>query len=288
MTAASKREHGTRVRYAWGPDASDVPGVPCRCARCTLAARVAERHRRRLKLYGRWEPYVDAGPARDHARLLGRYGVGWKRVASLSGVPAGAVSKLLYGGPGDRPPSRRIRRRTEALILAVQPVPGNLAGQTRVDATATRRRLQALVAAGWPKAQLAARLGMGPGNFVPVMERAQVTAATERAVAALYGEMWDRRPPEASHREKISASRARNYARARGWALPAAWDDSTIADPEAVPAGHRRHDGPPRGRELAAEARELFGFGLDRNQAAERIGVSRGALDHALARELVA
>lgn len=278
------REHGTRARYVAGPGENGEPGSGCRCARCVQANREWASHRARMRLYGRWQPYVDAGPAREHVRLLGECGIGWKQVVKLSGVSAGSVSKLLYGGPGDRPPARRIRAVTEAAILAVVPSPGCLADRALAAGIATRRRLQALVALGYPKAQLAARLGMLPSNFGDVMERGQVTAATERAVAALYDELWDQIPPETTHREKLSASRARNYAAARGWALPQQWDDDTIGDPEAVPAERRQRTGPPRGADLIAEAAELFGFGLDRNQAAERLGVTVNALNCALAR----
>jgi hypothetical protein len=237
-----------------------------------------------MQLYGRWQPYVDAGPAREHVRLLGSAGIGWRRAARLAGVSTSAISKLLYGGPGDRPPTRRIRPQTEAAILAVLPSPANLGGKALTDGTATRRRMQALVATGRPKAQLAARLGMLLSNFSLALERGQVTAATERAAAALYDELWDQPPPERTHREKISASRARNYAAVRGWALPQQWDDDTIGDPSAGPAERRQDGGPPRGAELAEEARELLSFGLDRRQAAGRLGVSRNTLDTALAR----
>jgi hypothetical protein len=277
------REHGTPARYVWGPDEQDVPGAGCHCAKCTASRRVGEGHRRRMRAYGCWQPYVDAEPAREHARLLGRCGIGWKRAAALAGVSTGAMSKLLYGGPGDRPPTRRIRPDTAARILAVDPFPVNRGDRALAEATATRRRLQALVAIGWAKAQLAARLGMTGSNFGKTMERAQVVIATERAVCALYDELWDTRPPETSHWEKISAARARNYAAARGWALPCEWLDSEIGDPEAVPSGRRLHDGPPRGPELAAEAVELLGYGLTREQAAARLGVARNTVDAVLA-----
>ncbi|HEY2269252.1 MAG TPA: hypothetical protein VGI96_42005, partial [Streptosporangiaceae bacterium] len=115
------REHGTTARYVWGPDENDIPGMGCHCAACTEARRVAEGHRRRMKAYGQWQPFVDAEPARQHVRMLAAHGIGWKRAAELAGVSNGSMSKLLYGGPGDRPPAKRIRPETEAKILAVRP-----------------------------------------------------------------------------------------------------------------------------------------------------------------------
>jgi hypothetical protein len=283
----TSREHGSRSRYVWGPDENGVQGNGCRCAACTTANRQESSHRERMKLYGRWEPFVDAGPAREHVRMLGAAGVGWKRVAELAAVSTSVISKLIYGGPGARPPTRRIRPQTEQRILAVQAARANLGARALVDATATRRRLQALVAAGWPKARLAARLGMLPGNFADVMERSQVLAATDRAVAVLYEQLWDQRPREATHHQKIAASRARNYARARGWVPPMAWDDDTIADPAAMPADGwqrpRRH-GPLRGAELAAEAEELLELGVSHELAAARLGVKPETLKRALLR----
>lgn len=280
----SVREHGTRARYVHGPAENGQQGKGCRCGPCCVANRAAESHRARMKLYGRWEPYVDAGPAREHVRMLSACGIGWKRVAELSGVSTGALSKLLYGGPGDRPPSRRIRAETAAALLAVEP--GALAGHALVDATATRRRLQALVAAGWSQAKLGRRLGVLPSNFGALLRGARITAATGWAVAALYDELWDRRPPQAAHREKIAANRARNYAAARGWPPPAAWDDETIGDPLAGPAEgwQRSARRTLRTADVAEDAAELAAQGFTREQIAGRLGISRAALDQALKR----
>ncbi len=236
------RDHGTRARYVCGPDVHGQSGRGCRCAPCTQANRQAEDHRARMKLYGQWRPYVDAGPAREHLRALAAAGIGWRRAAELAGVASGAVSKLLYGGPGDRPPSRGIRAETEQKLLAVRAAPESLSAGARTDAAGTRRRVQALVAAGYSQAILAERLGIQQSNF-QLATCDQVTAGTARAVRELYDELWDKPPNESGHRQKISVSRARNYARARDWALPLAWDDDAIDDPAAKPAeGWRRSE----------------------------------------------
>lgn len=280
--AGHHRQHGTNTRYVWGPDENGTPGRGCRCAACRNARRVAANHRNRMLIYGRWQPYVDAGPAREHIRMLAASGIGWKRTAELAGLSTSTVNKLLYGGHG-RPPSRRIRPETEAAILAVQPSVDLLGGSALVAATGTHRRVQALVAIGWSQQKLAVRLGMLPSNFGSMMRRDEVYAATVRAVAALYDELWDQPPPEETHRNRIAANRARNYARNRGWAPPAAWDDDRIEDPGARPADWKR---PERlsSAELAEEARELFSQGYSRARAAERLGVSVAALDKALER----
>lgn len=268
---ARQRTHGTRACYAAG----------CRRPECTQANREAWATRNRMVLYGTWQPYVDAGRAREHLRALGAAGVGWKRAAVLAGVSNGSVSRILYGGPGARPPCRRIRPETEQAILAVRPDPAALAAGALVDVTGTRRRMQALVAIGWSQARLAARLGLTPANFGSMLGRSQVTAATVRCARALYDELWDTPPRETDRRTRQSASRARNYAAARGWPVPMAWDDGTIDDPQATPAGDWQ-----RCRETidTEGASELEARGWTRQAIAERLGVSRSSLDTALIR----
>ena len=58
-----------------------------------------------------------------------------------------------------------------------------------------------------------------------------VAPATARAVEDLYDRAWQgpRRPSTASRRRAVTA----------GWAPPLAWDDDTIDDPAASPAGVR-------------------------------------------------
>ncbi len=285
MTAALvERPHGTRARYVWGPGTGRGPG--CRCAGCTAANRDEHARISRLRAYGQWLPFVDAEPARAHVRALARAGIGWKRAAELAGLPEGTMRKLLQGGSGARSPSRRIRPETAAAILAVQPAAGNLGAAALVDAAGTQRRLQALVVIGWSQAKLAERLGMSAANFGAVMRCGHVTAATARAVAGLYDQLWNRPPPEGGQREKIAASRARNFARQHGWAPPLAWDDDQIDVPEGKPADGWQRPASTRRRaaELAETASELSSQGFTRVQAAERLDVSRAALDKALSR----
>jgi hypothetical protein len=284
LVMAGGRRHGTRARYVLGPGPGQ--GLGCRCAPCRAANRAAENQRTRLIAYGRWQPYVDAGPAREYVRQLAAQGIGWKQAAKLAGVPTAAVSKLLYGGPGGRPPSQRVRPATAAAILAVRPDRGNLGPAALVPAAGTHRRIQALVATGWSQAKIGGRLGMTPANFAAMMRRDHVTAATERAARAVYDELWNQPPPERGQREKIAAARARNYARAHGWAPPLAWDEDQLDTPDGKPAeGWQRTARTTwRSAELAEDAAELATHGYTPEQAATRLGVSRGALGAALAR----
>lgn len=224
----SDRDHGTRAKYVV---------EKCRCKPCKQANRREENHRTRQQAYGQWQPYIDAEPVRQHVRALEAYGIGWKGVARLAGVSTGCVSKLLYGDPKrNMAPSKRILPKNAAKILAVKATPENLGGGAAVEGAGPRRRLQALVAGGWPQTQLASRLGMNPGNFNMLLhaEGAEVRAATARAVTALYEQLW-RADPFEHGVTRQAVSRARNQARANGWAPVGAWDDDTIDDPAAFP-----------------------------------------------------
>jgi transcriptional regulator with XRE-family HTH domain len=275
-----ERPHGTRARYAAGPGPGRGPG--CRCDACCTAKRAEENYRIRQIAYGRWHPYVDAEPARQHIAALAQAGIGWRRAAELAGLSDGLVSGLLYGR-GGRPPTRRIRPATAQAILGVPaaPAPGAL-----TDATGTRRRLQALVANGHSQAQLAARLGKNPNNFGFLLRRTQVTTQTRDAVRQVYDQLWNQPPAEHDPRSRQAAARARNYATARGWVPPLAWDDDLIDRPGARPAGDWRRPARTTHRrvELAEDAYELLALGHTREQAAERLGVKRTALEQALAR----
>lgn len=207
----------------------------CRCVPCSKSNSDYETRRQRQTAYGRWQPFVDAEPARAHVRSLMEAGMGLKRVVKVSGVSSGAMTKLIYGvrkPDGSKTPSRQIRRETAEALLALEP---DLADHALVANVGTQRRLQALVTMGWSIACLGRRLGRDRANMTPLMRADAVTAATARAVRDLYERMADQAPPETTQHERISASRARNYAKANGWLAPVWWDDDLMDDPTYDP-----------------------------------------------------
>lgn len=222
-------DHGTRLGYIRDR---------CRCRDCRDANAAYQASIDRLKAYGRWDPLTDAEPVRAHVRHLMASGMGWQRVARLSGVSTGAMTKILYGklmpDGRRRPPTKRVRHETAQRLLAVRPDLDLLGAKAVIDGTGTRRRLQALVAAGWSQLKLAQNLGMTGANLGRVINHGdQVHAATARAVRELYDQLWDVAPPEVEHRDKIAASRARSLAVRKGWMPALAWDDDSIDDPAA-------------------------------------------------------
>lgn len=109
------------------------------------------------------------------------------------------------------------------------------ADRSTVDGRGARRRLQALAARGWSRAELARRLGRCPSSLARTMTTPTVTVRTDRDVRALYQQLWAVPPPGLTAREASRASRIRAHAAARGWAPPLAWDDiDSDPQPSAV------------------------------------------------------
>ncbi len=224
----------THTRHVHGTQAAYVHDR-CRCRDCRDAAARYNARASRLAAYGRWRPFVDAAPAREHVRLLRDAGLGLARIARLAGVPYSTLSRLVHGGPRGKSPSRRVRPATEQRILAVSPDLAMLGSAAVVDATGTRRRLQALVWLGYSQARLAAELGMHRHNVSKVLGRDRVHAATARDVRAAYDRLGNAPPAADTPGQRKSVTRAHGLARARGWAPPLAWDN--IDDPDEAPKG---------------------------------------------------
>lgn len=211
------------------PGLSGAKQYGCHCDTCSAASREHASRRNRLIAYGRWQPYVDAEPSRQHVRTLMAAGMGWARVAEVAEVSTSTVSALLYGKRG-RQPSRRIRPETAQRILTVTAELDLMADSAKVDAVGTHRRIRAMAAIGWPLAYQARQLGRLATNYNRILASGTVEAATHRAVADLY--KWLTASPVPRDRY---ADRAREKAAAAGWCGPEAWDDTTIDDPNAQP-----------------------------------------------------
>lgn len=253
--------HGTPAMYSHGP---------CRCIPCRRAASAAARRRYRMIAYGQWQPFTDATPVREHVRHLQAQGLGWQRIAELAGVAPPTVSSMLYGRAG-RPPTGKIRTATAQALLAFRPSLDDLPATAPVDAAGTRRRMQALAAVGWSASRLAGLLGVERAHVGRIIrgDNLRVSAATARAVRGLYGELWDRPPPEGTRWEKVSVSRTRSHARQQGWAPALAWDDIDDPDAEPVPGWERgRREGIPE------DVAELGRYGEHPDSIAARVGVS--------------
>lgn len=177
----SRRPHGTRVKYVI---------ERCRCEPCRSANREASRAR--VNAMRRpdeaWVPYIPAGPARRHLETLMAQGMGPKSIAKVSGVPHGAISKIIYGDYKTGRKSKRIRPATARKLLAVSVTDAR--GGQKVDAAPTWQLLDELIAKGWPKAHLA-ELIVGPDAVALQISRRKVRASTARKVEQVYAAVKD-------------------------------------------------------------------------------------------------
>lgn len=251
------------------------------CTRCgkhpmrsrRLCANCYESDRSRID----WQStYVDAEPIRDHILALRAAGISNKRLRQLCGVSHNTIQVIITGRPErGTGPTKQVWRRTAEKLLAVPipEVPHRVAADGRkVPAIGTRRRLQALVAAGYSRRYLCSRFGMDVTNGCRLWrdQHDLVLAATARAVETLFTELQITAGP---------SSRARNEGRRRKWPLPLDWDEDNIDDPAAtvVPSWTVR-DRRAEQLEYIAERREevqrLTDLGMSASEIAERLGIS--------------
>jgi DNA-binding CsgD family transcriptional regulator len=188
----------------------------------------------RERTFGRWAPYVDAAPARGHIEILRAAGIGVDQIAKLAGLSSSHVRGLIYPRSDGKPPFRKVRRETAARLLAVPANDSSRAANSHVDATGTRRRLQALVAVGWAQAWLARELRRSRANLRRSMTSESVTARTAQLVSALYDRLWDAPPPHHTSAQRRASDAARAHAAQQGWLAPLAWDDID-EDPDPDP-----------------------------------------------------
>lgn len=248
----TRHVHGTRAAYVKDR---------CRCRRCTLANTTESRTAHRQRTYGRWQPYVDAGPVREHIQLLREAGFGLRRIAELADVSTTTVRALLDSRTDGREPREKIRPETAAAVLAITPEPADRARYSTIDPIGTRRRLQALIASGWSLQQLAEQLDRTPTHLARTMGGTRVTVRTAEQVSALYDRLWDVRPDQDTSAERAAVEATRTMAAQNGWLPPLAWDDiDTDPDP-----------GPQQPAQLEPETDDLDEVAIERAVAGDGI-----------------
>lgn len=267
----ANHQHGTPLAYQRDD---------CRCDPCREAYRVYNKRVSYRTLTGT-HSYVDADLARTHVRrLLTVLTVG--QVEQRSGVHRTAIRLLVGDWPG-KPPSRRISGKTHAALMAVRPTRVGSEESGLVDATGTRRRLQALIALGWPANQLGRMIGASSCTVPRITngDDVLVLVATRAAVMALYDDLSLTVPPEGRIR-----TLSRGIARRKGWVPPLAWDDDTIDDPSASPEGYERKESKKHYRDdVLEDFEDTRGEHLgDVRLAAMRLGMSHSSLSQTLHR----
>lgn len=164
--------HGTHACYSL-----DL----CRCAPCTRARREYEAWRQTQE-----SNRVPADATRRKIEKLMRQGMGLKRIAKVSGLSHGALSKVVYG-MHSRAPSLRVNRKTEETILALRL---DLADGAKVSRTEADQIIGELLNRGWSKTAIAHALGQGGPGLQLVGKT--IMAGTLRRLRYL---LWDPVPP---------------------------------------------------------------------------------------------
>lgn len=246
----ARHVHGTRAAYVKDR---------CRCTDCTAANTAAGRAVQRAQTFGRWRPFVNAAPVREHIRALRAAGIGVEQIAVLAGISTSHVRELADPGRNGNPRIRRVRPETAHQVLRIRVDQANRAPRSHVIATGTRRRLQSLIAVGWPPDELATRLGRSSAGLRRSMLSRSVTAQTAQEVSALYEQLWNLRPPQSTDHQRAVVDAARAFAAEHGWLPPLAWDD---IDTDPDPRHHTEHAETDDGLDEIAIERALAGDGV--------------------------
>ena len=243
----------------------------CRCEPCRAAAARASKAWRRDNYLGVVK-LVDAQPLKDHVAMLMAAGMSFRAIS----LTAGYTSRNALADSMTR---SRVRPATMARILAVNPQRDNRR-DAYIDATGSRRRLQALAVNGWSTRNLATQLGHNHATTVQDIASGKTPTIRLRSMDAirdLYERLWDQPGP---------SQRTAAIAKAKGWLPALAWDDDLIDRPDHQPEDVRRGkvNGGGSGITLEdiEEAREQ-GYETAQ-QVAWRLGVSIHAISQILSR----
>ena len=255
----------------------------CRLPECVERYNANERDRRKKQREGTYERHTDAAIVRAHVQQLVAAGASPRGIADRAGVADKTVRDLLpTRADGTRTPHKyRVLTANAEKLLAL--TPEDVIPQF-VSALGTIRRIQALVADGWPMIYLAGHVGLYPSYISGLIMRAntladlKVRGSTALAVARGYDDLRGKKPRQhgASNR---GVRLARQISKDRRWPPASYWDQypGAIDDPDFTPLY-----GVTRREIVAQDAHELIRIcGLDRHAAAVRLGVTKSYIDHA-------
>ncbi|MEU5477513.1 helix-turn-helix domain-containing protein [Streptomyces mirabilis] len=211
--------HGTAARGVGRPG-QGIPG--CKCQPCRNAKVKADALRALANSSGR-PVRVPAAPAAAHIRTLLDAGMGWTRIGHAAHSSSCTIARILNG-------QELIRRTVAERLLAVKyrPAPGRI-----VDATGTRRRIQALIAVGYTIEGIAAESDVDHSAINNILNGSMnVRGITFDRIAAAY-DWFSQREPDV---RPSAATTSRKRAAREGWRDPQWWEDyGRIDDPEFDP-----------------------------------------------------
>ena len=222
--------------------------------------------------------YVDAEPVRDRLRSLVADQVPLRTLGRVTGLSPTTVRKILDGDQAS------VQRATAARVFQVNPQDVYLAQSTgHVPRIGAVRRVQALLAMGWPHHALGAA-GITHSAQIICAAGDLITAARWRQVRDVYDRLSMTPGP---------SPETRGWAAKLCYAPPLAWDEESIDDPAAAPQCGAAAaaevdevvDAVAVARAAAAPGAAVSLTATER-QAVVRVMASRGASDAQIAEHL--
>lgn len=168
---AAGRDHGDRLRYMAG----------CRCFACRRANSAYEAVRKIARAAGEGNGIVPAAKARAHMKALSAQGVGRRSVGAASDVSETVLAEIIAGR------KTNIRAATERAILAVTVAAAG--DRALVPGKATWKMLDQLIADGYTRSELAARLGSKSKTPALQLKRDFVTVRSAYLVERLFEQL---------------------------------------------------------------------------------------------------
>jgi hypothetical protein len=228
--------------------------------------------RRRALRAGTIQPsriLVDAEPVRQHITDLMDAGLSPTCIGRLAGVAHTTIWNFLEPAPSrGRGRKRHTTPETAAKILAVR----------ALTTVGTLRRIQALIAVGWPSRKIAVRAGVSLRWMFELRADDVITIGHAMKIVSAYDELQHLKP-EKNGVYPGHATRARERAKANRWPDPGYWNDrlDVIDDLHFEPLY-----GVSRREQIAQDASWVMRTtGVDKATAAARLGVSKAYVEHA-------
>lgn len=220
----STHVHGTETAYR---------RCGCRCDDCITAHHRREKRGRYLRSRG-ITAKVPIGPAQQRIIELLDAGVTIAQISTRSGIRKDMIADIRTGVY-----PRCYQETLDAILATPFPLINPMDNPDGyVNAIGVKRRVQALLAMGWPTYRIASEAGLSQSQIQSINRprRKRVRTSTALAVVAAWDELWHREPRPLTDKGRTDVKRTRAHAKRRGWPSPLAWDED-IDDPKAEPRG---------------------------------------------------
>lgn len=273
MTTAQTPVAGLTTRPATGTNRGHgstaiAIGRRCPCPKCRPVISAYRKRVYRLQGYGQWQPYTDATPTREHLLYLHNEGVSYLQIAEQTGLSDNTIRRIAHQAVN------RVRPETANIILAL-----TVDDMRRkvLPATGSARRLQALVAIGWPFTSIAPHIRVDPRGITRVIHQPYIFRTTAEAIVTVYKQLKNQRPEDHGV-SLIGAQKSRALANRRGWPDPLWWEDmGHIDDPAFDPTtAEREMNKLELGMYRRSEIEHLASYGYGHEEIAARLDIAPG------------